>query len=54
MFVWAYIYIFFIATPVVYGNSYARGRIRAVAVAYAITMATLDPSCVWDLRHSLW
>ena len=45
-----FIYIFFIAGPVAYGSSWARGWIRAVAEAY--TTATLDPSHICNLDLS--
>ena len=40
-------------TPVAYGNSQARGPIRAVAEAYATATATQHPSCISDLLHNL-
>ena len=41
------------ATPVAYGNSWARGQIGATAEAYATATATLDPSHICDLHRSL-
>ena len=35
------------------GSSWARGQIRATAVAYATDMATGNLSCICDLHHSL-
>ena len=42
------------AAPAAYGSSQAKGGIRAAAAAYATAMATLDPSCIFDLHCSLW
>ena len=36
----------FTAAPTAYGNSWARGRIRAAAEAYATAMATPDASVI--------
>ena len=41
------------ATPFTYGSSWARGQIRATAVAYATAMVRAYLSFFWDLRHSL-
>ena len=46
-------FFFFRATSVACGNSRARGRIRAVAEAYATATAPLDPSRICNLSHSL-
>ena len=43
----------FMAEPAAYGSSWARGRIKAVAEAYATAMATLDLSRICDPCHSL-
>ena len=43
----------FRAVPTAYGGSQARGQIGAAAAAHATAMATPDPSCIWDLCHSL-
>ena len=42
------------AAPVAYGNSQARGQIRAAAVAYPIAVATLDLNHICKFHHSLW
>ena len=42
------------ATLVAYGSSKARVWIRAMAPAYATETTTTDPSCVYDVHHSLW
>ena len=47
-----FILCLFRATPMAYASSQARGHIRLLA--YTTATATLDPSCVWDLRHSSW
>ena len=44
---------FFFGIPAAHGNSWSRGRIRAAAVAYATSMAKLDPSHICDLCCSL-
>ena len=44
----------FIATPVAYGRSQARGWIGAAAEAYAIATATQDLSRIGVLHHSSW
>ena len=41
------------SAPVAYGNSWARGQIRAAAEANATATAMLDPSCICDLPCSL-
>ena len=46
-------FFLFMAVPVAYGNSRARGRTRAAAGAHA-TAITLDPSCIFDLCSRLW
>ena len=43
----------FMAAPVAYGSSWARGRIGAAPAAYAAAMATLDPSCICGLSRGL-
>ena len=40
-------------TPMAYGNSCARGHIRAAAETFATATATLDQSCIYDLNCSL-
>ena len=45
-------FLLFKAAPAAYGNSQARGRIRATA--YATATAIPDPSYVCDLHHSSW
>ena len=40
------------AAPEAYGSSQARGKIRAVALAYTTAIAMLDPSRIRDLHHS--
>jgi len=40
------------AAPVAYAGSKARGRIGAIAAAYATATAAWDPSCICDLHHS--
>ena len=47
------LFLFFTAIPVTYGSSWASGRIRAAAEAYATATATLDVSCICDLCHHL-
>ena len=42
-------FLLFMAAPAAHGSSWARGRIRAVAVAYSTAMATLDLSHICDL-----
>ena len=52
-----FFFCLFRASPMVYGNSQARGRIRAVAAslpAYATATATPDTSWVCELHHSSW
>ena len=49
-----YFFFSFLAVPVAYGRSWARGQIGAAAVAYATAKATSDPSRFQDLCHSLW
>ena len=44
---------FFRATPAAYGNSQARGQIRAAA-AYTTATAKPDLSHTCDLYHRLW
>ena len=44
---------FFKATPAACGSSLARGPVGAASRAYAIAIATPDPSCIWDLLLSL-
>ena len=46
-------WIFLTAAPAANGNSRARGRIRAAAMVYLTVVATLDPSHICDLYHSL-
>jgi len=46
------IYLLFRATPIAYGGSRARGRIRAVASGLATVTATQDLSLIFDLYHS--
>ena len=41
-------------SPVAYGSSQARGRIRAAAEAYATATANQDLSIICDLCCSLW
>ena len=41
------------AARVAYGSSHARGRIRAASGAYTTATATMDPSHICDLCHSL-
>ena len=47
-------FFLFRATPVVYGNSQARGQIKAVATGLHHGHSNQDPSCICDLRHSWW
>ena len=49
-----FFFFLFMATPVAYGSSQARGQIRAAAEVYITAMPTLDPSCICSLLHSLW
>ena len=49
-----FFFLLFMAAPVAYSRSQARGWIGAVAEACATATATLDPSCMCDLCHSLW
>ena len=49
-----FLFFIFRATPTEYGNSQASIRIRAAAAGLTAAMATPDPSCVYDLPHSLW
>ena len=44
----------FRATPVAYGSSQARGRIRGANEAYMTDRAIPDLSYIFDLHHSLW
>ena len=37
-----------------YGSSQAKVWLELQLPAYATAMAMLDPSCIYDLRHSLW
>ena len=46
-------FFFFTVTPATYGNSQARGQIRAAVTGYTTTTATPDPSSICSL-HSLW
>ena len=48
-----FFFFLFRATPTAYGNSQARGPIRAAAVAYATTTAIPDQSSICDLPCSL-
>ena len=48
-----FIYFLFIAVPTAYGNSQARGWIRATAEAYTTAAAPPDSSYIWDLHWSL-
>ena len=45
-------FFLFMASPVAYGSSQARGQIGAVAEAYA-TATTADPSCGCNLHQIL-
>ena len=47
------IFFLFIAAPVAYGSSQARGRIRAAAASLRHSQAILDPSLICDQHHSL-
>ena len=47
------LFFLFLATPMAYGSSRARGQIRAAAEAYTTAMATTDPNHISDLHHSL-
>ena len=50
-----FFFFFFLGTsPATYGSSQARGRIRAVAMAYTTATTMPDPSCICDLYHSSW
>ena len=42
------------AAPAAYGSSQARGPVKAAVEAYITATATLDPSCICSLCHSLW
>ena len=44
----------FMATPVAYGSSQARGPIRTAAEAYATATAIPDLSCICNLLYGLW
>ena len=44
----------FIATPVAYGRSQAKYRIRGAAEVYSTATATLDLCCLCNLRLNLW
>ena len=46
-------FFLFMATPVAYGSSQARGRIGATAEAYTTATATPDLSIICDLHCSL-
>ena len=43
----------FVATPVAYGSSWARGWIKPMQ-ARVLAMTTLDPSYICELHWSLW
>ena len=44
----------YMAAPAAYGGSQARGQTGAAAAGlHHVDMATRDPSCIWDLYHSL-
>ena len=53
LFSFLFFFFLFTATPVAYGSSQARGQIGAAAEAYVTVTATLDPSCICNLHHSL-
>ena len=42
------------AASMAYESFQARGQIGTAAETYAAATATLDPSCIFDLRCSLW
>ena len=46
--------VFFMATPIAYGSSQARGQMGAAVRAYTTAMEALDLNCICDLCHSLW
>ena len=49
-----YLFIYFRAAPVAYGNSQVRGGIGAVAATYTTATATWDPSLIFQLYQSSW
>ena len=50
----AFFFFLFRDTPTVYGDSQARGQIRASAAGLATATATQDLSHVCDLHYSSW
>ena len=47
-----YVFIFFRAAPLAYGNSQAKNELELHMPVYDTAMATPVPTCVWDLYHS--
>ena len=53
LFIYLFIYLcLFRATPMAYGSSQDRGPIRATAAGLHHSIATWDPSCIYDLHHN--
>ena len=50
---WCFCFLLFRATPVAYGSSQARGRIR-VQLPYVAATAMWDLSLVCNRHHSSW
>ena len=49
-----FFFLIFRSVSIAYGGSQARGQIWAIALSYATTTATQDPSYVCNLLHSSW
>ena len=48
----SFFFFLFMATPAAYGSSWAREGNKLQLPVYATATATLDPSCICDLRCS--
>ena len=53
-FTFFFFFFLFMATPVAYGSSRARGQIGAAAVCLHYSHSNKDPSHICDLCHNFW